>query len=43
VTIGHRNDREAEVTDGLREGERVVMHPSDALTPDSRVTPRDAP
>jgi HlyD family secretion protein len=43
VTIGHRNDREAEVTGGLREGERIVMHPSDALTPDSRVTPRDAP
>lgn len=43
VTIGHRNDRDAEVTAGLREGERVVMHPSDALTPDSRVTPRAAP
>lgn len=43
VTIGHRNDREAEVTNGLREGERVVMHPSDTLTPGSRVTPRDAP
>jgi HlyD family secretion protein len=43
VTIGHRNDREAEVTNGLRERERVVMHPSDALTPDSRVTPRDVP
>jgi HlyD family secretion protein len=43
VTIGHRNDRDAEVTGGLREGERVVMHPSDALTPGARVTPRDEP
>jgi HlyD family secretion protein len=43
VTIGHRNDREAEVTAGLREGEQVVMHPSDALTPGSRVTPRHTP
>ena len=43
VTIGHRNDREAEVTAGLREGEQVVMHPSDALTADSRITPRAVP
>jgi HlyD family secretion protein len=43
VTIGHRNDREAEVTDGLREGDQVVMHPSDTLSPDSRITPRAVP
>jgi HlyD family secretion protein len=43
VTMVHRNDREAEVTEGLREGERVVMHPSDALTPGSRVRARDVP
>ena len=42
VTIGHRNDREAEVTAGLREGDQVVMHPSDALTPGSRITKRRA-
>lgn len=42
VTIGHRNDREAELTAGLSEGDRVVMHPSDSLTTGSRVTPRDA-
>jgi HlyD family secretion protein len=31
VAIGRRNDREAEVTGGLTEGQVVVVHPSDAL------------
>jgi HlyD family secretion protein len=41
VTIGHRTDRDAEVLDGLREGERVVVHPSDALRAGNRVAPRE--
>jgi HlyD family secretion protein len=40
VTLGHRTDREAEVISGVREGESVVMHPSDTLIAGSRVTPR---
>jgi HlyD family secretion protein len=39
VTIGHRTDREAEVTAGLREGETVVMHPGDTLTEGAKVAP----
>jgi HlyD family secretion protein len=41
VTIGHRTDREAEVTAGLREGEQVVVHPSDALRAGIRVALRE--
>jgi HlyD family secretion protein len=37
VTIGHRNDRVAEVLAGLREGDRVVVYPSDALRDGARV------
>jgi len=32
VKIGHRNSTEAEVIEGLREGDVVVVHPSDAVT-----------
>ena len=32
VDIGHRNDLHAEVLSGLEEGERVAVHPSDAVT-----------
>lgn len=31
VAIGHRNDSDAEVLDGLTEGEEVVVHPGDQL------------
>ncbi|SPH16779.1 Macrolide export protein MacA [Defluviimonas aquaemixtae] len=31
VTIGHRNGTAAEVTDGLAPGDRVILHPSDAI------------
>ena len=31
VDIGHRNDLHAEVLAGLAEGERVAVHPSDAV------------
>jgi HlyD family secretion protein len=31
VKIGHRNDDYAEVLDGLQEGDRVILHPSDRI------------
>jgi HlyD family secretion protein len=37
VKIGHRSDLEAEVLDGLREGERVIVHPGNELTDASRI------
>lgn len=37
VEIGHRNPFDAEVTGGLREGERVVLHPTDQLHEGVRV------
>ncbi len=40
VTIGHRNDTAAEVTDGLSAGDRVILHPSDAISEGTPVTER---
>jgi HlyD family secretion protein len=40
VKIGHRNDLEAEVLDGLTDGARVVVHPSDKVDDGVRVTVR---
>jgi HlyD family secretion protein len=40
IQIGRRNGFEAEVIDGLRPGERVITHPSDALKDNGRVAPR---
>jgi HlyD family secretion protein len=40
VVIGHTNGVDAEVKDGLREGETVVLHPSDQLRNGSFVMPR---
>jgi HlyD family secretion protein len=37
VKIEHRSDLEAEVLDGLREGERVIVHPGNELTDASRI------
>jgi HlyD family secretion protein len=37
VTIGHRNDRFAEVVAGLTATDRVVLYPSDALRDNARV------
>jgi HlyD family secretion protein len=37
VTLGLRNGTEAEVVDGLAEGDRVVIHPSDAVDEGVRV------
>jgi HlyD family secretion protein len=41
VKIGHRTDQEAEVLDGLTEGDRVVIHPGDTLHAGGRITPTD--
>ena len=40
LTIGQRNDIEAEVTGGLAAGARVVAYPSDQITDGARVEPR---
>lgn len=40
VTIGHRNSAMAEIRDGLQEGDRVVLHPSDRVSDGVRVRER---
>jgi HlyD family secretion protein len=40
VQIGHRNNQTAEVISGLKEGDRVVVHPSDRIVDGSRVAQR---
>jgi HlyD family secretion protein len=40
VEIGLRNDVEAEVVNGLREGERIVLYPPDTLTDGARIIER---
>ena len=40
VTIGQQTGQEAELLSGLREGERVVLHPGDSLADGSRVEAR---
>jgi HlyD family secretion protein len=40
VRINRRNGSEAEITDGLREGDRVVLHPADSLTHGARIARR---
>jgi HlyD family secretion protein len=40
LTIGQRNSLRAEVLDGLREGERVIVHPDDKIAEGVRVAPR---
>jgi HlyD family secretion protein len=40
VRIGRRNETEAEVVAGLNPGERVILHPSDAVVDGGRVDPR---
>jgi HlyD family secretion protein len=37
VKIGHRSDLEAEVLDGLREGDEVIVHPGNELSDASRI------
>jgi HlyD family secretion protein len=41
VSIGHRNNRMAEVLSGLAAGDRVVLHPSDRIGGGSRIAERD--
>lgn len=40
VTIGHRNNRVAEVLSGLSEGDGVVLHPSDRVSDGARIEQR---
>ena len=40
VTVGKRNGLEAEITDGLSEGERVILHPGDRVVDGVRVEAR---
>ncbi|MDH3402780.1 MAG: efflux RND transporter periplasmic adaptor subunit [Acidobacteriota bacterium] len=40
VEVGARNGLEAEVSGGLGEGDRVIVHPSDAVGEGARVRPR---
>ncbi|MDH3969724.1 MAG: HlyD family efflux transporter periplasmic adaptor subunit, partial [Rhodospirillales bacterium] len=40
VVVGHRNSLAAEVLDGLEEGERVVLYPSDRVSDGVTVTAR---
>ncbi len=40
VRLGARSDLEVEVEDGVKEGERVVVHPSERVTPGVRVAVR---
>jgi HlyD family secretion protein len=37
VNVGHQNNESAEITGGLAEGERVILHPPNQLTDGSRV------
>lgn len=40
VTIGRRNNLQAEVLDGIKEGDRVVLHPGDRVQPNVRIAHR---
>lgn len=42
VVIGHTNARTAEVLDGLAEGDRVVLHPSDQIVDGTPIAARAA-
>ena len=41
LRIGRQNGLEAEVVEGLRAGDVVVIHPSDAVSDGARVRPRE--
>jgi HlyD family secretion protein len=40
IQIGQRNDREAQVLEGMTEGQTVILHPPDTLADGARVTVR---
>jgi len=42
VTIGHRNERTAELLSGLSAGDQVVLHPSDPIVDGAAVAERIA-
>ena len=41
VSIGERNDQEAEVLSGLNAGDQVVLHPSDKVGPGVKLVARE--
>jgi len=41
ITIGHRNNRSAEVLSGLSAGDRVILHPSDRIQQGISVAQRE--
>jgi len=42
VKVGHNNGLEAEVLDGLKEGDEVVVHPGDKIKEGVAIVPRTA-
>lgn len=40
VAIGHRSSRTAEIVSGLSVGDTVILHPSDRIKNESRVSQR---
>ena len=40
ITVGERNGLQAQVREGLRPGEQVIVHPADAIEDGDRVAPR---
>ena len=41
VAVGERNNEVAQVTEGLKEGERVVLHPPDTIVDGARIRERE--
>ena len=41
VTVGRKNDRQAEVLQGLAEGDQVIIHPGNNVTDGTRIIVRD--
>jgi len=41
VTVGRKNDREAEILDGLKENDQVIIHPGNNVMDGIRVAARD--
>lgn len=40
VKVGISNDAETQILEGIEPGDQLVLHPSDRVTPDCRITPR---